>query len=130
MENSSTGVLGAITGVLVVALVAVVTAWIISCVYAKRFVLTNVRSHVYITTRSHAPKPSTNSTASILTNPVYGVGPGTQEVTNNSSVGPTYEQIDDAGNRYDVIRNRADPVINGEHMTTTPQDYEVPLSNN
>ena len=89
-----------------------------------------VRSHVYITTCSHAPKPSTNSTAPILTNPVYGVGPGTQEVTNNSSVGPTYEQIDDAENRYDVIRNRADRVKNGEHMTTTPQDYEIPLSNN
>ena len=92
-------------------------------------------------TRSHAPKPSTNLAAPILTNPVYGMGPGTQE---DSSVGPTYEQIDDAGNRYDVIRNRADPVTNGEHtynvlhqigrsgdshMTeanTTPQDYEVP----
>ena len=71
------------------------------------------------------------------------MGPGTQEVTNNSSVGPTYEQIDDAGNRYDVIRNRTDPVTNGEHtynvlhhtgrsgdrhVTTTPQDYEVPIT--
>ncbi len=98
----------------------------------------------YFRSRSHAPKPSTNSAAPILTNPVYGMGPGTQEVTNNSSVGHTYEQIDDAGNRYNVIRNRADPVKNGEHtynvlhhtgrsgdshMTetnTTPQDYEVP----
>ncbi len=99
---------------------------------------------IYIITlrsRSHVPKPSTNS---ILTNPVYGVGPGAQEVTNNSSVGHTYEQIDDAGNRYDVIRNRADPVTNGDHTynvlhhprrsgdshlteaNTTPQDYEVP----
>ncbi len=98
----------------------------------------------YIRTRSHAPEPSTNSATPILTNPVYGMGPGTQEVTNNSCVGPTYEQIDDAGNRYDVIRNRADPVTNGEHTynvlhhtgrsgdshmtetSTTPQDYEVP----
>ena len=66
-------------------------------------------------------------------------------VTNNTSVGPTYEQIDEAGNGYDVIRNRVDPVTNGEHtynvlhhtgrsgdshVTTTPQDYEVPMSKN
>ncbi len=40
-KKGNTSVLEAITGILVVdliALVAVVTAWIISCVYAKRFV--------------------------------------------------------------------------------------------
>ncbi len=104
----------------------------------RKITLYNYRS------RSHAPKPPTNSAAPILTNPVYGMGQGTQEVTNNSSVGHTYEQIDDAGNRYDVIRNRTDPVTNGDHTynvlhhtgrsgdshmteaSTTPQDYEVP----
>ena len=35
---NTTTVLAAITGVLVVALIAVVTAWIITCVHAKRFV--------------------------------------------------------------------------------------------
>ena len=46
MGNGRTGVLGAITRVLVVALVAVVTAWIISCVYTKRFVLISLISIV------------------------------------------------------------------------------------
>ena len=46
LGNSSTSALGAITGVLVVALVAVVTAWIISFVYAKRFVLISINGTV------------------------------------------------------------------------------------
>ncbi len=74
---------------------------------------------LYIRTRTQAPKPPTNSTAPILNNPVYDVGAGTQQVTNNNSVGPTYEQIDEAGNRYDVIGNRVDPVTNGEHTIRT-----------
>ncbi len=48
-DISSTTALGAITGILLVALVAVVTTWIISCVYAKRFVCCLTNKHSKIT---------------------------------------------------------------------------------
>ncbi|XP_064397913.1 uncharacterized protein LOC135344604 isoform X1 [Halichondria panicea] len=114
---SGSGTLGALIGLLAVALVVVVTGWIGTCVYLQQKINKKCKGH------THTSSASMNDPTLQLNNPAYGVST-TAPHTMYSSHGPSYEVIstnEGVGNSYNVISRRG---LSIPHPHTTP-----PVSN-
>ncbi|XP_064397940.1 scavenger receptor cysteine-rich domain superfamily protein-like [Halichondria panicea] len=110
--------LGALIGLLAVALVVVVTGWIGTCVYLQRKMNKKCKGHTHT---------ASTSTSDPINNPVYN-GSTIVPHTMYSSHGPSYEVIDTiegVGHSYDVISRRG---LSIPHPHTTPPAFNEEYS--